>query len=642
LIGNTARPAGGGASGSSLNNCTLIGNSAKGAGAVGGGAIDSTLSNCTLSNNLADYGGGGASGGSLTNCTLSRNSAAFGGGGVLGGTLHNCVLSGNGSGYGGGAYYHSLLNNCTLSGNSAGYGGGANQCMLNNCIVYYNSGPTGPDNYANTLNYCCTPEPGGLGNITNAPLFVNLPGGNFRLQTNSRCINSGNDAYVTTSTDLDGNLRIVGGVVDMGAYEFQPAIPLRVAIHADNTNVAVGYPVNFSGVFTRGRSDSWDFGDGTSITNQLFASHSWPIAGNYTVVLTGYDSNNLVGVSASVTVSVATQLVYYVNPASRNPVTPYNTWNTAATNIQDAIDVALPAPQSLVLATNGVYQTGGRVVYGALTNRIVINKPITVESVNGPEVTVIQGNPVIGESAVRCAYLTNNAVLAGFTLTAGATRSVGDANHETSGGAVWCESTNAIVSHSVLIDNLAVTYGGGAYGGTLNNCTICSNSTAFNAGSGNGGGANSSTLNDCSLFHNFAGWAGGGADSCTLSASMLVDNWADHGGGANNCTLISCSLTENAANGNGGGANSSILDNCTLIGNSSATTGGGTYLCTLNNCIVYYNIGRTAANYSGSTLNYCCTLPLPDGGAGNITAEPQLTDSAHISASSPCLGPQKA
>ena len=204
-----------------LNNCLVVSNSAY---QDGGGAYSSVLNNCTLTSNSASTGGG-AREGTLNNCALLLNSA-YSGGGTAYGALRNCKLMGNAAGYSGGGAYSGTLNNCTLTRNSASEGGGVSYGTLNNCIVSYNSAPNGY-NYLSpyNMNYCCTqPAPAsGSGNISVDPRFVlgGENGSNLRLQSNSPCINAGLNEAVSGSSDLDGRPRIVGGTVDMGAYEFQ-------------------------------------------------------------------------------------------------------------------------------------------------------------------------------------------------------------------------------------------------------------------------------------------------------------------------------------------------------------------------------------------------------------------------------------
>ena len=53
------------------------------------------------------------------------------------------------------------------------------------------------------------------------PQFVDAAAGNYRLQATSPCLDAGNNAVVSGTTDLDGNPRIAFGGVDLGAYEAQ-------------------------------------------------------------------------------------------------------------------------------------------------------------------------------------------------------------------------------------------------------------------------------------------------------------------------------------------------------------------------------------------------------------------------------------
>jgi len=210
-----------------------------------------------------------------------------------------------------------------------------------------------------------------------------------------------------------------------------------------------------------------------------------PGQSRYFVPFLGFCSTLLLSLA---TASAATRYVWQDSPS---PGPPHTNWTSAAHVIQDAVDTARPG--DAVLVAGGVYTTGGRAVgTSQLVNRVAVDRVITVESLMGPEVTMIQGYQVPGttngDGAIRCVYLADGATLSGFTLTNGATRVVGDwpLYRKSSGGGVWCESTNALVSNCVLTGNSASESGGGAYSGTLNHCIVTGNSARLGGGGGPG------------------------------------------------------------------------------------------------------------------------------------------------------------
>ena len=317
---------------------------------------------------------------------------------------------------------------------------------------------------------------------------------------------------------------------------------------------------------------------------------------------------NLLLLLALLLAANAPAAVRYVNSASPHPAPPFGAWTNAAVTIQAAVDASAPGDE--IIVTNGIYFTGGRAVFGTMTNRVAVDRAVTVRSVNGPGVTILQGRRVPGatngDGAMRCAYLTNGATLCGFTLTNGATRIAGDFNREQSGGGVWCESVSAVVSNCTLAGNSANWVGGGAYGGALNNCVVTSNSAYY------GGGAYVSALRKSLLKGNLASDTGGGAYAGTLTNCTLTGNSADQGGGSYGATLDGCSLRTNLATYGGGAyAQSSTLNNCIFMGNSASFGGGA---CsegdsTLNNCAftgnTAYDGGGAWLAPFGGTLNNC-------------------------------------
>ena len=257
FTGNAAQTFGGGMlnrrdSSPTLNNCVFRGNlSDNHGGGMSNVTSNPTLTNCTFSGNRAVMGGGMFNfmrgDPTLTNCTFSGNTAIWYGGGMRNKdrsspTLTNCTFSRNAvtgqGGSGGGMrsvnWSSPTLTNCTFAANSATYGralacGSYQQSEpsnleLTNCILWDGGNEIwNEDNSVIRITYSDVQGGwAGTGNINANPLFVDSAIGNFHLLSDSPCIDAGTNTPPggLPTTDMDGNPRVIGGRIDMGAYEF--------------------------------------------------------------------------------------------------------------------------------------------------------------------------------------------------------------------------------------------------------------------------------------------------------------------------------------------------------------------------------------------------------------------------------------
>ena len=228
-----------------------------GGGIVVQNASMPTIANCLIVSNSAEAGGGiyagDASMPKIMACKIMANQAAFGGAiyfqGSSNGNVTNTLLSGNRAI---GAVYNNssnpMFSNCTIASNG-GYNGGifnsSSQPVVKNTILWGNATPFN-DTQSIITNSDIQGGYVGTGNLNIDPKFVTPQpngisptlNGDYHVQSSSLTINRGDNGAITlTDTDLDGNLRrFSGGIVDMGAYEFQGAGVANIVISAQTGN----------------------------------------------------------------------------------------------------------------------------------------------------------------------------------------------------------------------------------------------------------------------------------------------------------------------------------------------------------------------------------------------------------------------
>jgi hypothetical protein len=451
-------------------------------------------------------------------------------------------------------------------------------------------------------------------------------------------------------TDIDGESWEVPPSI--GCDEWVPAGltgGMTLVPDASYSSIAPGVPVDFL-AYIDGKPDSsrWTFGDGTGATNLAAVSHSWAAVGTYPVILVASNTTYPAGIAATTMVSVV-NAIHYVRPVNTGAAYPYDTWATAATNIQAAVDACVTYGGT-VLVTNGTYAAGGRAgSQGGQTNRVVLGNGLRLVSVNGAGSTKIEGCQPRGETGVRCVYLERGTTISGFMLTNGASGSSGsDEIPDNCGGAVY--SDGGVVSNCVIDGGGGgAVHGGGVYGGWVYDTLIRNTFAVHGGGVKNvalfgstltncyaslwGGGAYDGQSANCRFIANTAGVRGGGAFNGVITNSVLVGNMANNGGGSywgvvynsvysNNATTGSdgggaraghwygCLFSGNQAVGSGGGIADGLASNCVIRGNTAAT-GGGVYDGYLYNCLVINNVARDfggGVRGAGSCLIYNSTI----------------------------------
>ncbi len=466
-----------------ITDCAITSNTAmyEGAG-IGGWDSDTTITRCVISHNIVtsdDFGGGGvdcsnSSHPTINACVISDNvGGRWSAGGVhvmlASATIANCVISGNTGKHGRAGvstYYGGItIINCTIVGNLVpldwwDLGAGGVYCegsspVITNSIVWGNSHwqlypslPGMPVTYSVIQGGYA-----GDGNLDVDPL---LSGGDIHLRADSPCRGAADVSAVLGETDVDGEPRLIDGVLDIGADQFLDTegdgLPdWWEQYHFDSTTAA--HPLGDEDGDGRRNLDEYEAG-----------SNPWQTPKTVYVSPTGDDGWD--GLAQ-------------VWDGEHGP----------KATIQAAIDTTDAREGDEVIVADGVYAGEGNkdLDFGG--------RAICLRSQNGPETCLIdceaEGR---GFRFRRCETATS--VLDGFTIQNG------EVDY---GGGILCEwESNPTIRRCVISGNHATydQWGGGGLGcwvasPTIHNCVV-----AGNAGGGVSCVGGSATIRNCTIAAN--------------------------------------------------------------------------------------------------------------------------------------------
>lgn len=669
---------------------------------VDGGTLD--LANCVVKNNAADDKGAGmyVIGGAtvnVKNCTFDTNDAILYGGGIYNTSdnleVVNSIFVENESPFGGGMYTtgDTSVLNCTFANNTtlvAGRGAGIHvgtaDATIRNSIFWGNAGGTSTneaDQVAGTtvdIKYSCVQGcdsgSGGLcetaadKNIGTDPLFLDAPD-DLHVKWGSRTIDGGDSDEVDWDEDSDGNDRKCDtpwmtdsgdatseDVVDMGVYE----VCGSTIVYVDSTAEGDKDGTTWTHAYT-------DFQSALSNTNAL--DEVWVSAGTYKPSVTNPSSSN----DREKTFLLPSGVAFFGGFA-----------NTESNRAECSGGTDPCFDDADCTGTCDDKRAGsGTILSGDLDGDDTINEidcdDADVEEWNSGgsycERIFFQGfmpqstcEDILGQTwksaASKCQFNTGleqtnddenclhvvtadassaNAVIDGFTITAGNADRTGFCNGGDNPGAL-CDGDSDCTGTSPVENGMCKTLhnqGGGFTirdvglatvidnDITVRNCTFTGNVATDHAGGLNDHGVDT-VIADCTFDGNFSAKRGGGLylhDSAapTLTDCTFLFNTSILKGGAlykednGDPTITGCVFANNWAIAQGGGGawvdgGSPTFSDCQFFKNvgagDSSASGGGLYVAngaaTIDGCTFVECVGMT---YGGG-LGYAGDVDVGD------------------------------
>ncbi len=623
--------------GGTVSNCVINGGKISNQNVCDGGGVwmnsaaalvtHSVIMNCTTATTgkgvgvLLDYG-------TLANSLVVSNS--------VGETYQSNAASPGGGVYMGKATADAKIVNCTIAHNAANQGGGIyrvqNGGRVVNTIVYDNTAKSEQNEQGDIyvvpyteneketnktrpektwFTHVCTSSAIGTNCQVAKAAPYDLPTYELNASSGSTCIDKGLNEEVFSATDLTGvTPRIVNDVVDIGAYEYaQTGVVPGIIVSAAKAlfGSEITFTATVQGADLADCICTW-YLDGSSVGEDSTYRTTELAIGQHTLQL----QIEVGGKTYEHTESVEIYPRDLYVDLNGSGIAPYQTVETAATNIADAV----------ALQMKGMHIHIGAGSY-AITNALAITSDITLDGV-GMEKTIVY---VEGEKVSRVFEINSaNALVRYLTVSNGCANLAQHGNNVTISG----------------------------NGGTIEECRIIGGRN--NGRESSGGGIYLTGVGACCRRCEIVN------NRTPLSSSSTRFPLSENGGGVyvrDGARLESCLIRGNVANYNGGGVYSEfgIVRNCTIVGNRShqhpetadlsapARYGAGLFWFkpvngtrpdhALINNIVVGNFVSNVVDYSVSELN-CGVSELAEESKFENTCSPDEIGSNCITAD-PCF-----